>query len=356
MFKIQPGNAVIALLLSMLGLVTPVQGGDTCYNFQVPPVSQASTPLPPSYMSLSIEFQFFPDYTGNSSHPNNFSLGLLSGFADVGDQPYLRIGGSSEDRVYYNESFPLAIQSFFDNWWESNPYNGTMGPSFFDGISLLPPDFRYVFGVNEGGFNNSAGQHDQNTTMANIVRQATAAYQAMGDQLWAIETGNEMSGYNYSYQGVWYRDPARQFNQTDFVRDDFNVTYDLLQGPVLPGASHEDQSENPLWRAGDLSGFNGAWSFEGCWTLGQNAWRRLREYSVHLYPATVCAASLAAEVTINDTTLNHALTASTLELNRARAAYTASQGVEFTIGECNSVSCSGKPGVSDSFSAALWAL
>ena len=328
-------------------------------KIHIPHVSEASTPLPPSFQSLSVEFQFFPDYTGNQSNPNTFSLGLFDSLDKIGDPMYIRIGGSSEDRVYYNASFPRAIESFFDYPWESNPYNGTMGPSFFDGIALLPQGQRYVFGVNEGGFNNSQGVHSQRITMDNIANQVKAAWAAMreGDRLWAIETGNEMSGFNFSYQGVWYRDPDDRWNLADFVREAFNTTYDLVQGPILPGAPHRDQSRNPLWRAGDLSGFKApAWTFQGTWELGQNAWHRLREYSVHLYPATMCAANLGAEVTIANTMLNHDLSAATLEPMRPYAAYTAEQGVEFVIGECNSVSCSGKPGVSDSFSAALWAL
>ncbi len=344
--------------LALAGGVNAINEGDknNTYTLQIPPVSEASTPLLPSFVSLLIEFQFFPFYTGNFSHPNAFSLGLLKNLANIGDPLFIRIGGSTEDRVYYNATFAEAIVSYLDFWWESNPYNGTMGPSFFDGVGLLPSDFRYVFGVNEGGFNNSKGVHDPQITLSNIVNQTRAAYKAMGNQLWAIETGNEMSGFNYSYQGVWYRDPSEDWTLADFVAENFNTTYDALQGHILPGRPDVDQSRNPLWRAGDLSGFKTAWSFNGTWDLGQNAWRRLREYSVHLYPATYCSQSAGKAVTIENTMLNHALTAATLEPNRARAAYTAEQGVEFVIGEGNSVSCSGKPGVSDSYSAALWAL
>ncbi|KAH8819098.1 hypothetical protein F5884DRAFT_2471 [Xylogone sp. PMI_703] len=342
-------------LLALAGHNSVRDNSDNTYTLQIPPVSEASTPLPPSFVSLSIEFQHFPFYTGNYSHPNDFSLGLLKHLATIGDPLFIRIGGSTEDRVYYDASFPEPIVSYFDFWWESNPYNGTMGPSFFDGVGLLPSDFRYVFGVNEGGFNNSQGVHDPETTLSNIVNQTREAYKIIGDQLWAIETGNEMSGFNFSYQGVWYRNPTEDWTLADFVAENFNVTYDALQGPILPGRPHMDQSRNPLWRAGDLSGFKPGWTFEDTWELGQNAWRRLREYSVHIYPATLCSQSAGAKVTIENTMLNHGLTAATLEPNRARAAYTAEQGVEFVIGEGNSVSCSGKPGVSDSYSAALWA-
>jgi hypothetical protein len=348
--------ATLLLALSSGRIVTASKSQDNAYQFQVPPVSEASTPLPPSFVSLSIEFQFFPAYTGNFSLPNAFSLGLLKNLANTGDPLFIRIGGSTEDRVYYNASFPEAIVSYFDFWWESNPYNGTMGPSFFDGVGLLPSDFRYVFGVNEGGFNNSQGMHDPSTTLLNIVNQAREAYKVISDQLWAIETGNEMSGYNYSYQGVWYRDPSEDWTLAEFVAENFNTTYEALQGPILPGSPSVDQSTNPLWRAGDLSGFNVDWTFEDTWQLGQNAYRRLREYSVHLYPATYCSQSAGAAVTIENTMLNHSLTTATLEPNRVRAAYTAAQGIEFVIGEGNSVSCSGKPAVSDSYSAALWAL
>lgn len=95
----------------------------------------------------------------------------------------------------------------------------------------------------------------------------------------------------------------------------------------------------PLWMVRHVTGRG---------SLRQNAYMRLREYSVHLYSVTSWSPSARAAITIKNTTLNHDATA---EPNQARAAYAAAQGVESVIRAGSCVSCSGKPAVLESYSA-----
>lgn len=54
-----------------------------------------------AFVSFSIEFAFFPDYSGNLSHPNVFSNNLLNNLGGIsGTKPYIRVGGNTQDYAY----------------------------------------------------------------------------------------------------------------------------------------------------------------------------------------------------------------------------------------------------------------
>lgn len=56
------------------------------------PVS-AGAPLLDAFVSYSIEFASFPDFSGDKSAPNTFSNALLSNLGHLtGTKPYIRVG------------------------------------------------------------------------------------------------------------------------------------------------------------------------------------------------------------------------------------------------------------------------
>lgn len=62
--------------------------------------STAGIPLE-AFVSYSIEFSSFPDFAGNSSHPNDFSNNLLNNLGNLtGTKPYIRVGGNTQDYAY----------------------------------------------------------------------------------------------------------------------------------------------------------------------------------------------------------------------------------------------------------------
>jgi hypothetical protein len=83
--------------------------------------------------------------------------------------------------------------------------------------------------------------------------------------------------------------------------------------------------------------------------INQNA-ERLASISVHAYALSVCG---GVNVTVEEL-VTYKLTPGGYLLD-GQAAATAN-GVEYWLAETNSVSCSGAPGVSDSFGAGLWAI
>lgn len=57
----------------------------------------ASSPIPESFVSFSIEFAFFPDFTGTVDNPNTLSYNLLSSIANLtGSFPVIRVGGNTQ--------------------------------------------------------------------------------------------------------------------------------------------------------------------------------------------------------------------------------------------------------------------
>lgn len=86
------------------------------------------------------------------------------------------------------------------------------------------------------------------------------------------------------------------------------------------------------------------------WLSSYASDERPRELSVHYYPLTHCHAT----PTIGDLLSRAVRLQQTLTLGRL-AAIAHQRGTALRLGETNSVSCSGQPGVSDSFGSALWA-
>jgi hypothetical protein len=61
------------------------------------PGPRASAPIPPAFVSFSIEFSSFPDYAGNKANPNVFSENLLNNIAAYqGVKPIIRVGGNTQ--------------------------------------------------------------------------------------------------------------------------------------------------------------------------------------------------------------------------------------------------------------------
>lgn len=84
--------------LTTLGLALLLERG-LCHShtIPVPMPGKDSSPVPNDLQSFSIEFAFFPDYAGNKSHPNEFSMNLLDNFkAATGVLPKVRVGGTSQ--------------------------------------------------------------------------------------------------------------------------------------------------------------------------------------------------------------------------------------------------------------------
>ena len=87
--------ATTSLLLAVLAQQVVGQGRPLTVPYS--PSTDASEPVPKDVSSFSIEFSSLVDYAGNTSHPNEFSLNLLSNLKDAtGTYPRIRVGGTTQ--------------------------------------------------------------------------------------------------------------------------------------------------------------------------------------------------------------------------------------------------------------------
>jgi hypothetical protein len=161
----------------------------------VTPAENNSEPLPPSFVSYSIEFFYFPDFAGNSSAPNTFSYNLLSNLGDIqGSNPIIRVGGNTQDYALYNASLPVATYGIFNyNKSKDYPTTITIGPSYFDSYSTWPnTTFSHGFNLAKNG---TVGL---NSLLATVPLACKALE---GGKLAHWELGNEPDLYKTSSQG-----------------------------------------------------------------------------------------------------------------------------------------------------------
>ena len=158
--------------------------------------SGAGVPLE-AFVSFSIEFSSFPDFAGNTSHPNVFSNNLLNNIGNLtGTKPYIRVGGNTQDYAIFNSSLlSLAtIGIFNDSISPDYPTTLTFGPKFFQSYHTWP-DVKFTHGFNLGR-NSTAARHA-------LIESVPYACKALeGGRLLHWELGNEPDLYSTSSQGA----------------------------------------------------------------------------------------------------------------------------------------------------------
>ncbi|KAH6692587.1 beta-glucuronidase [Plectosphaerella plurivora] len=294
-------------------------------------------------MSYSIEFAFWPDFAGNSSHPNIFSENLLANLGDLqGVRPYLRIGGNTQDYALYDPDLPVAINSTYNfTRSEDYPTTITIGPSYFDSYRALGAT-KYTH-----GFNLALGaitSHGWNT----LAATAPLACKAIGQNIDHWEYGNEPDLYSVSAQGP-VRPPT--WDAASYVDQWLNGTRHIRQAlaTTCPGTA------SAPWVAPSNGGVSNPLRAQAQWAAGLDDDNNVGLLSTHNY----ISGAESPGVTLQDTLMNHDETMRSVDAHvRTRRELIAQFGESaippHIIGEHNSLYHQGKPGLSNSFGAALW--
>jgi hypothetical protein len=305
------------------------------------PPANAGVPLQP-FVSFSIEFSSFPDYAGNLSHPNNFSNNLLDNLAEYTKlKPLIRVGGNTADLAIFNQSLDTAIVGIVDPAKSPDyPTTITIGPAFFESY-LTWPDTHFIHGFNLGENSTTARQA--------LIDSVPFACKALGDGRLAYwELGNEPDLFN--------RDSIRPpgWNESDYAQEW------LTWSRKIRGAM---QKSCPDLAVNDKYKYI-APSFAGTGNLGMDpilAWgagldtdRDIALISSHNY---ISGANVAG-VTLQNTLMNHSSTVASVakQLNSSHliSALPSTPKIPFILGESNSLYQQGRPGLSNTFGAALW--
>lgn len=281
-------------------------------------------PVAPGFIGLSIEFPALPAYAGTDPAAVDPVFEQLIRNLAPRQRPVLRIGGDSTDRSWVG--VPGLRQPAGVTY--------TLGASWLRSAGALARDLnaRLIVGVN---------LEADSATLAGAEARALLAAVGRGS-LQAFELGNEPELYGTF---PWFRAAGRGvpgrprgWDIPAYIKDLGRITPSL---PNVPLAAPATGATEWMRRLGQMA----------------SAQPRVAIATVHRYPLHRCFTSTASP---QYPTIPHLLTsASSAGLAASVVSFVSvahAHGLSARIDEFNTVSCSGKRGVSDTFASALWAL
>ncbi|THH14807.1 hypothetical protein EW146_g5586 [Bondarzewia mesenterica] len=280
-------------------------------NVSIPAMAPTDAPfISPSHFAFSIEQDRWVDWAGRGIR-NNFFYNVLNNLKSLSGQAvHLRIGADSEDHTNFNPAVQVIYRCL----------EGT----------------QVVWGVNLRQANLTAAFLE-----ARAIAQAFASSEVKGAgvTLNAIEVGNEADLYPgntpQNYVSQW----------TKFAMNVSAIASAVLEKTV------------PFWAGSfafsshSTSGFSPQFIINDG-ILDSEAGSRIATISQHHYSGSFCSA--------NNGVLQDLMTKSTIRGNLTAFSpdikVVQNTGLAYVLGETNSYSCHGAPGVSNTAGAALWAL
>ncbi|RMZ40823.1 putative glycoside hydrolase family 79 protein [Aspergillus flavus] len=315
-------------------------------------ISPADVPRPgkrfvdATYQSFSIEFSFMADYAGNDSHPNLFSRQMLQNLYDIsGAYPIIRVGGSTQNAAVYYPNQTEAIIAPFSSVAADQPSHSFLGPSWLESFRQFPNGTQYIYGLN---FFNPVNETylEVGNGLDQCVLEANAAHKAMGDSLYAFEIGNEVDGWgNDTHRpGDWtVQSYVDQWNEyaTAISR---NLTgkdaAKLFQGCAFQAPRHLNDRTDWNVQNAELDG------------MGSD---KTKAVANHEYMGANCHYT-GAGPTIETTLFDRTNMLSRVWYHDYLGNATANSGIDYVIGETNSISCQGAFNISDVMASAVWAV
>ncbi|KAK4109048.1 glycoside hydrolase family 79 protein [Canariomyces notabilis] len=296
------------------------------YSLSRTPSSPISQPHVPQFVSYSFEPAFWVEFFGEPDSPRNLTFTLLSHLYQRGARPIIRAGGITMDSMVFDANQKESVVRTENE--KGGIYRTTIGPAFYDAWNNFPRGTTFVSTLNFG--NNSV----------DIARGlANASYTYQRDKIVYYELGNEPTNYPTSR---WNRSTQAYVAQwQDFTRQIDLATNGTSHGKWWASSATTDVTGLHV-RPSDLI------------PAGINSTGQVGQYSIHSYAFATCDPARERRATISNL-LNHTDLARYADdeiYPSAKAAM--DSGAEWVIGEFNSIACSGKPNVSDTFAQALW--
>ncbi len=309
-------------------VVTPRPGRLTPLRAELTlPAGVGWTRVPPSFLGLSTEYRALPDWTRRIP----VATRVLSLLHVPGDSPLvLRIGGDSSSEALWEPD----VREVPD--WE---------------VALTPAwlaDTRALVRASRVGLILDLNLLTASPAIgAEWARAAEAALPA--GTIAGFEIGNEPDLYNRRHWlaivsgtslGALYLPPS--LSPMDYAGD-FRAYERALaasaSGVALLGPAIANPSRNVRYIATLLAGPHPG----------------LRAVTAHLYPYSACAVPGAASYPTIARLLSEAATAGIAKSIEPAVRLARRAGLPFRLTELNSVTCGGRPAVSDAFVTALWA-
>ncbi|KAF3913697.1 hypothetical protein AA313_de0202684 [Arthrobotrys entomopaga] len=313
------------LILQVFFLILASALDQRLFLYVPAPVNTGSLrPLDRNLVSLSIQARDFTVFA-KTNLLRNF-LGALS--VNIRTHHILRLGGAESDKTIYDPDGTLTSEQYMNGNYGGSAQNVTLGPNYFAAIKgHYASSTKLIWTLNLRNVVNNweAG-----------ISTAQGVLKYLGSELEYFEIGNEADFYGtkgwrdqtwdvaeMAMQWKWIAEQVQQFNPSvNFGAGAFaNIPPNIVGNFDIPGVIN----------AG-IKGPNIPW------------------YNMHLYPQSGCGGKPVSL----DTLLHHNAIYNTLSGYIPQIAAAENAGAKFAMGETNSVSCSGRAGVSDTFASALW--
>jgi hypothetical protein len=280
----------------------------------------------PGFVGVSMEYQSAALVAGPAADPDVVVQQLLAGLAP-GEAPVVRIGGDSTDHAWY----PTP------GLRDPDLHAFRITPAWIASLRTLAQAIhaRMMLGINLEADNPRLSRVEAQALLSGIGRGSVQA----------LEVGNEANLYSTLY---WYKTPSGQkvygrpagWDAGQYLAQ-FNATAAALPqsvplaGPALGAPKFMAQVLAPL-------------------LAGQP---RLTTVTFHSYPLNRCFTSRSSPTYPTISNLMKASSSRGLAAgDRGFAQAALAHGDVFRVDELNSVACSGKAGVSNTFASALWVL
>ncbi|KAK7753390.1 hypothetical protein SLS62_004680 [Diatrype stigma] len=293
----------------------------------------ASIEHSPSFSSFSIETAFFVEFVGTASEPNELFFKLLSHITERGGRPILRPGGITMDSLIFDPAGGDLERTMGPN---GEVYRSTVGPAYFESWATLPEEVSFISTLNFG-----------NNSLQIAADLATASVKYQAGRIQFLELGNEPNNYPND----------RWKNSTQAYVDQWkNWTASIDQAVAEVSVVSRGSQETLRWWASSATTDNTPLKVRPVDLIekGIDSEQQVGQFSIHSYVYNTCNPSDAAKATVENL-LNHTQIISFAEEEVAPSARAAAgDGKPWVMGEFNSIACSGKPGVSDTFTQALW--
>ncbi|KAL1393655.1 hypothetical protein HDK64DRAFT_9355 [Phyllosticta capitalensis] len=300
----------------------------------------------PSNLSTRV---LVPDVYGYSMEPvwvddylkSDIASNLMHAIANITQKPApFRVGGNTADQTYLHPDQNVTSIAYPD---PTNAETFNITPAWYDTwANYFPVGTDLIYTLNLAS---------NTSNFATAVAEAEAVHAALGSKLTLFELGNELD----HYQSKSWRGPG--WGVTEYIAQFANLTSQITSSawycnattpPKIQAGVFADPPSLPDQQV-DQDDFDIV-NVTGAGLVDPDL---IATYAMHLYPQSTCEAVRWLRMRL-ELLSNHAVLWTNVSQYIPEVAAAEAAGAVFVLGETNSISCSGRSGISDTFGAALW--
>ncbi|ORX96066.1 hypothetical protein BCR34DRAFT_497973 [Clohesyomyces aquaticus] len=262
---------------------------------------------------------------------------MLQNLKDItGSAAHIRIGGTTANHATWVEDQEAAIVQNFATPGADQPANVTLGPRYLESFKTFVQGTQYTVGLTF-----DSGKIGEDKT----VKEATAFYQGLGDDLFAFEVGNEFDEFPVDRNETSYK-------IEQYVPEWLNRTAAIASRVFRPSQPKKMFQAAAFVAPGARSN-DTSWNAQAAIDLGITSTSRAKTFCTHQYFGAACS---PVKPTLAGSIMNRTLLARLMAYHKSAAAISVANGMQYVLGETNSIACQGLANVSDVFGAALWSI